>query len=101
MAWMAAMSCDAADRTSTSSVRIIRLLAIQDALERAEVRAGVFRRALAHQAAGVAHHVRPYRLQSGEAAPRLAAVAVVAELEGQAPLGVDGRGTRPGPFLGG
>ena len=67
------MASGVAGRTSTSSPRIVRLLALEDALERAEVRAGVFRRVGAHELAGVAHHLRPHGAQLLEQADMPAA----------------------------
>src|SRR5687767_15704333 len=56
---MAGMSSGSAARTCTSSARIFRLLAIEDALERREMRAGVLARIGEEQAVGLAHDLVP------------------------------------------
>src|SRR6202165_1548602 len=57
------MCSGAAGRTCTASARITRLLAIEDALESAEMRAGVLRRVGEDQAVSLAHHLGPHGLQ--------------------------------------
>src|SRR6267378_8370220 len=57
------MCSGAADRTCTASARITRLLSIEDALERAEMRARVLRRVGEDHATGLAHYLCLHCLQ--------------------------------------
>src|SRR3989338_477115 len=86
MAWIAGRSSATAGRTCTSSVRIIRLLAIEDALQRAEVRGRILGCVGAHHAAGLAHHLFSYRLEGAPGGARehleaASALQVVKQIE--------------------
>src|SRR5687768_16483712 len=81
------MSSGPAARTCTSSARIIRLLAIEDALERREVRAGVFRRVGEQHAVRLAYDLAsdlPERRAhaTGQDLKAAGALEVVHEVEG-------------------
>src|SRR6185369_347840 len=88
MAYTAAMSSGRASRTCTltASAGISRLLAVEDALERFEMRAGVPGRVGGDDAAGFAHDFGPYLAQrqpgrAGEHLQAAGALEVVKRVE--------------------
>src|SRR6267143_3649668 len=81
------MCAAAAGRSCTASARITRLLSIEDALERAEMRAGVLGRVGEDHATGLLYYLRPHgpRLRAHRARQHLqpaGALEVVQGIEG-------------------